>query len=65
MAFREPLDEEILKQAEAIKRANVLGMTIKRTNKKHCRAKARGLRRGQRVWTRPVAIRVAEEKIGP
>jgi len=75
MAYREPLDQDILREAEAIHRFNVLkhetndtlaamGVKIGVANKKHVRQQARGIRNLQQVWTRTTARRTAEDRLG-
>jgi len=61
---REPLDDEILRQATAIRIARTDGHITRITNKSNARDKARHLRKRQAVATSGRLIQHAKEKLG-
>jgi hypothetical protein len=71
-AFRDQIDEDCIREAEAISRMNMIRRETQSVLALHCvhnprldrravRGMARGIRNGQRIWTRSVANRVKEE----
>ena len=74
-SYRDQLEVDALREAEAISRMGKLRRNHRATLELHCIAKprldkraarsmARGLRKGNRIWTKGVAIRTAEEQGG-
>jgi len=61
----EPCDEDILRQAKAIRTARFEGMVSPSRGKTVARRKASTLRKVQTVFSGGVAVRVAKEKLGP
>ena len=74
-AYRDQLEAEALREAEALSRMGHLRREHRATlelhdiakprfDKRAARSMARSLRNGNRIWTRNVAIRTAEEQNG-